>query len=434
MRTVDIIRKKRDGGELSREELAHIVEGYTKKQVPDYQVSAFLMAVYFKDLSEAEVADLTDLIMRSGVVLDLSSIPGVKVDKHSTGGVGDKTSLIVAAVVAAAGVPVPMISGRGLGHTGGTLDKLESIPGFNTSLTTDQVREALTSVGAALVGQTDELAPADRLLYALRDATGTVESIPLIAASIMSKKMVEGIDALVLDVKTGSGAFMKKQTDARRLAQAMVSIGRRMNKRVIALITDMDQPLGNAVGNSLEVMEAINTLRNQGPPDLTELCVELSARMLMLADSAKTYEQAREQCQALLENGQALEKFKQVVTHQGGDVTVIDAFEKLPTSSSEYSVTSPRAGFVSRIQAEDIGTAAMLLGAGRETVDSKIDHGVGIVLERKVGERVEAGDTLCTLYYNSDEHLEEATQMVEDSFRIAAAAPEAKPLIYEIIQ
>jgi pyrimidine-nucleoside phosphorylase len=434
MRTVDIIRKKRDGGELSREELAHIIEGYTKSQVPDYQVSSFLMAVYFAGLSEIEVADLTDVIMRSGVVLDLSAIPGVKVDKHSTGGVGDKTSLIVAPVVAAAGVLVPMISGRGLGHTGGTLDKLESIPGFNTRLTTDQFREALSTVGSALVGQTDELAPADRLLYALRDATGTVESIPLIAASIMSKKMVEGIDALVLDVKTGSGAFMKKQTDARRLAQAMVSIGRRMNKRVLALITDMDQPLGNAVGNSLEVMEAINTLRNQGPPDLTELSVELSARMLMLADSGKTYEQAREQCQALLENGQALEKFKQMVAHQSGDVTVIDAFEKLPTSSSEYSVTSPRAGFVSRIQAEDVGTAAMLLGAGREKVDSKIDHGVGIVLERKVGERVESGDTLCTLYYNSDEHLEEATQMVEDSFRIAAAAPEAKPLIYEIIQ
>ncbi len=434
MRTVDIIRKKRDGGELSREELAHVIEGYTKKQVPDYQVSSFLMAVYFAGLSETEVADLTDVIMRSGVVVDLSAIPGVKVDKHSTGGVGDKTSLIVAPVVAAAGVHVPMISGRGLGHTGGTLDKLESIPGFNTRLTTEQFREGLSSVGAALVGQTDELAPADRALYALRDATGTVESIPLIAASIMSKKMVEGIDALVLDVKTGSGAFMKKQTDARRLAQAMVSIGRRMNKRVLALITDMDQPLGNAVGNSLEVMEAINTLRNQGPPDLTELSVELSARMLMLADSAKSYDQAREQCTTLLENGQALEKFKQLVANQGGDAGVVDAFEKLPTSSAEYTVASPRGGFVSRIQAEDIGTAAMLLGAGRETVDSKIDHGVGIVLERKVGERVESGDTLCTLYYNSDEHLEEATQMVEDSFRIAAAAPEAKPLIYEIIQ
>src|SRR5258707_874452 len=265
MRTVDIIRKKRDGGELSREELAHIVEGYTKGEVPDYQVSAFLMAVYFAGLEEGEVADLTDLIMKSGVTLDLSASNGFKVDKHSTGGVGDKTSLIVAPLVAAAGVLVPMISGRGLGHTGGTLDKLESIPGFNSRLTADQFRTALSEVGGAMVGQTDELAPADKLLYALRDATGTVESIPLIAASIMSKKMVEGIDALVLDVKTGSGAFMKKQTDARKLAQAMVAIGRRMHKKVIALITDMDQPLGNAVGNSLEVMEAVNTLRNQGP-------------------------------------------------------------------------------------------------------------------------------------------------------------------------
>jgi pyrimidine-nucleoside phosphorylase/thymidine phosphorylase len=434
MRTVDVIRKKRDGGELSREELAHIVEGYTKGEVPDYQVSAFLMAVYFSGLQDNEVGDLTDLIMCSGVKLDLSAIPGVKVDKHSTGGVGDKTSLIVAPLVAAAGVLVPMISGRGLGHTGGTLDKLESIPGFNTRLTTDEFRAALSAVGSALVGQTDELAPADRLLYALRDATATVESIPLIAASIMSKKMVEGIDALVLDVKTGSGAFMKKQTDARRLAQAMVAIGRRMSKKVIALITDMDQPLGNAVGNSLEVMEAVNTLRNQGPADLTELSIELSARMLMLADADKTYEQANEQCKALLENGQALEKFRQMIAQQGGDATVIDAFEKLPTSSAEYSVTSPRGGFVSRIQAEEIGTAAMLLGAGREKLDSKIDHGVGIVLERKVGERVEAGEALCTLYYNNDALLEEATEMVENSFRIAATAPESKPLIYEIIQ
>src|ERR1017187_4479849 len=370
MRTVDVIRKKRDGGELSREELAHIVEGYTKGEVPDYQVSAFLMAVYFSGLQDNEVGDLTDLIMCSGVKLDLSAIPGVKVDKHSTGGVGDKTSLIVAPLVAAAGVLVPMISGRGLGHTGGTLDKLESIPGFNTRLTSEQFRAALSAVGAALVGQTDELAPADRVLYALRDATATVESIPLIAASIMSKKMVEGIDALVLDVKTGSGAFMKKQTEARRLAQAMVAIGRRMSKKVIALITDMDQPLGNAVGNSLEVMEAVNTLRNQGPADLAELSIELSARMLMLADVNRTYEQANEQCKALLENGQALEKFRQMIAQQGGDATVIDAFENLPTSSAEYSVTSPRGGFVSRIQAEEIGTAAMLLGAGREKVDS----------------------------------------------------------------
>ena len=434
MRTVDIIRKKRDGGELSREELAHVVEGYTRSQVPEYQVSAFLMAVFFAGLSETELADFTDLFMRSGKTLDLSSLPGLKVDKHSTGGVGDKTSLIVAPLVAATGLVVPMISGRGLAHTGGTLDKLESIPGFNTRLSVEQFMNVLRANGCALIGQTDELAPADRLFYALRDATGTVESIPLIAASIMSKKLVEGIDALVLDVKTGSGAFMKKTTDARRLAQAMVGIGRGMQKRVMALITDMDQPLGNAVGNALEVMEVINTLRNQGPPDLAELSVELSARMLVLADPSRSYDGAKEQIQKLLEDGSALEKFRQVIQAQGGDPEVLDAFERLPTASAEYAVSSPRGGFVSRIQAEDIGNAAMMLGAGRETVESPIDYGVGIVLERKVGERVEAGERLCTLYYNDEAHLEEATQMVEDAFRIATAPPEPRPLIYEIIQ
>ena len=434
MRTVDIIRKKRDGSELTREELSHIVDGYTRSQVPDYQVSAFLMAVYFTGLSESELADFTDLIMRSGKTVDLSGLSGVKVDKHSTGGVGDKTSLIVAPLAAAAGCIVPMISGRGLAHTGGTLDKLESIPGFNTRLSVDQFVAVLGTTGCALIGQTDELAPADRLLYSLRDATGTVENIHLISASIMSKKLVEGIDALILDVKTGSGAFMKKLTDARRLAQAMVGIGRRMQKRVLALITNMDQPLGSAVGNSLEVMEAINTLRNQGPDDLTNLCVELAARMVMLADPARSLESAKEQVQKLLEDGTALEKFRQIIKAQGGDPQVIDSFELLPTSSHEYAVDSPRAGFVSRIQAEDVGTAAMLLGAGREKVDSPIDYGVGVVLERKVGDRVEAGERLCTLYYNSDAHLEEATQMVEDAFRIASTEPEARPLIYEIIQ
>ena len=434
MRTIDIIRKKREGGELGREELAHIVEGYTRGQVPDYQVSAFLMAVYFQGLSDTELADFTELIMRSGKTVDLSALSGPKVDKHSTGGVGDKTSLIVAPLVASTGAIVPMISGRGLAHTGGTLDKLESIPGFNTRLSVEQFLNVLRTTGCALIGQTDELAPADRLFYALRDATGTVESIPLIAASIMSKKLVEGIDALILDVKTGSGAFMKKITDARRLAQAMVGIGRRMQKRVLALITDMDQPLGNAVGNALEVMEVVNTLRNQGPPDLAELSIELAARMLVLADPNRSYDGAKEQAQKLLEDGSALEKFRQIIQAQGGDPEVLDSFERLPTASAEYPINSPRAGFVSRIQADDVGNAAMLLGAGRDRVDSPIDYAVGIVLERKVGERVEAGERLCTLYYNEDTHLEEATQMVEDAFRIATAPPEPRPLIYEIIQ
>ncbi len=434
MRTIDIIRKKREGGELGHEELAHIVEGYTRGQVPDYQVSAFLMAVCFQGLSDNELADFTELFMRSGKTVDLSALSGPKVDKHSTGGVGDKTSLIVAPLVASTGAIVPMISGRGLAHTGGTLDKLESIPGFNTRLSVEQFLNVLRATGCALIGQTDELAPADRLFYALRDATGTVESIPLIAASIMSKKLVEGIDALILDVKTGSGAFMKKITDARRLAQAMVGIGRRMQKRVLALITDMDQPLGNAVGNALEVMEVVNTLRNQGPPDLAELSIELAARMLVLADPSRSYDGAKEQAQKLLEDGSALERFRQIIQAQSGDPEVLDSFERLPTASADYAINSPRAGFVSRIQAEDIGNAAMLLGAGRERVDSPIDYAVGIVLERKVGERVEAGERLCTLYYNGETHLEEATQMVEDAFRIATAPPEPHPLIYEIIQ
>ena len=434
MRIVDVIRKKRDGAELTREELALLVEGYGRNEVSDYQAAAFLMAVYFQSLSDSELADLTDLYVRSGVTVDLSELPGVKVDKHSTGGVGDKTSLVVAPIVAAAGCRVPMISGRGLAHTGGTVDKLESIPGFNTALSMEQFEQALRTTGCAIIAQTAELAPADGKLYSLRDATGTVESIPLIAASIMSKKLVEGIDALLLDVKTGSGAFMKKQTEARRLAQAMVTIGRRMGKRMLALITDMDQPLGNAVGNALEVMEAVNTLQGKGPPDLTELSLELAARMLALADPSRSGEEARELANSLLADGSALAKFRQIIEAQGGDAGVIDAFERLPTASAGHSITTPRSGYVTQVNAEEIGMAAVLLGAGRERLDSAIDHAVGIVVERKVGEQVEAGESLCTLYYNDERGLEEAVQMVEDAFHIASAPPEPRPLIYEVIQ
>ncbi len=434
MRIVDVIRKKRDGAELTREELALLVEGYGRNEVSDYQAAAFLMAVYFQSLSDSELADLTDLYVRSGVTVDLSELPGVKVDKHSTGGVGDKASLVVAPIVAAAGCRVPMISGRGLAHTGGTVDKLESIPGFNTALSMEQFEQALRTTGCAIIAQTAELAPADGKLYSLRDATGTVESIPLIAASIMSKKLVEGIDALLLDVKTGSGAFMKKQTEARRLAQAMVTIGRRMGKRMLALITDMDQPLGNAVGNALEVMEAVNTLQGKGPPDLTELSLELAARMLALADPNRSGEEARELANSLLADGSALAKFRQIIEAQGGDAGVIDAFERLPTASAGHSITTPRSGYVTQVNAEEIGMAAVLLGAGRERLDSAIDHAVGIVVERKVGEQVEAGESLCTLYYNDERGLEEAVQMVEDAFHIASVAPEPRPLIYEVIQ
>ena len=411
-----------------------MVEGYAGNGVSDYQAAAFLMAVYFQSLSDSELADLTDLYVRSGAPVDLSDVPGVKVDKHSTGGVGDKTSLVLAPLVAAAGYLVPMISGRGLAHTGGTVDKLESIPGFNTNLSVEQFKQVLGASGCAIVGQTAELAPADRKLYALRDATATVESIPLIAASIMSKKLMGGVDALLLDVKTGSGAFVKKQTEARRLAQTMVAIGRRMGKRVLALITDMDQPLGNAVGNALEVMEAVNTLKGQGPPDLTELSVELAARMIPLVDPNRSTESARELAQSLLADGSALAKFRQIIEAQGGDAGVLEAFERLPTASAAHSITTPRSGYVTRVNAEDIGVAAMLLGAGRERLDSTIDHAVGIVVERKVGEQVQAGEPLCTLYYNDERGLEEAVQMVEDAFHIASTAPEPRPLIFEIIQ
>ncbi len=434
MRVIDVIRKKRDGGELTREELALLVEGYTRGEVPDYQAAAFFMAVYFQSLSDSEMGGLTDLYVRSGATVDLSDLPGFKVGKHSTGGVGDKTSLVLGPIVAAAGCVVPMISGRGLAHTGGTLDKLESIPGFRTNLSIDQFKEALRSTGCAMIGQTEELVPADRKIYALRDATGTVESIPLIVASIMSKKLVEGTDALVLDVKIGSGAFMKKHTDARRLAQAMVAIGRRMGKRVMALITDMDQPLGNAIGNALEVMEVIETLKGKGPADLTELSVELAGRGLTLADPSRSIESAREQAQSLLESGAALAKFRQIIETQGGDPAVTEAYDRLPTASAEHAISTPRSGYVSRINAEDIGIAAMILGAGRERLDSPIDHSVGIVVERKVGEQVQAGDTLCILYYNDEGRLEEAVQMVEDAFHIASAPPEPRPLIYEMIQ
>src|SRR5215472_3707680 len=330
MRTVDLIQRKRDGEELAPEEIEFVVENYTSGNIPDYQMSAFLMAIYFSGMSDREVTRLTDCMLRSGDVVDLSSVPGLKVDKHSTGGVGDKTSLIVAPLAASAGVMVPMMSGRALGHTGGTLDKLESIPGFRTDLTADEFQKQLAELGLCFIGQTDHLAPADRKLYALRDVTATVESIPLIASSIMSKKLAEGVDALVLDVKVGSGAFMKKQVDARRLAQTMQGIGRRMDKKVQALITDMSQPLGYAVGNALEIMEASQTLQNAGPADLTKLCIELAARMIFLAKKSPSLDEARRLAEQHLVDGSAYKKFKQVVAAQGGNPQALDKFELLP--------------------------------------------------------------------------------------------------------
>jgi pyrimidine-nucleoside phosphorylase len=433
MRTVDLIQRKRDGEELAPEEIEFLIEGYTNGDIPDYQMSAFLMAVYFSGMSDREVSRLTECMLRSGETVDLSAIPGLKVDKHSTGGVGDKTSLIVAPLAAAAGVVVPMISGRALGHTGGTLDKLESIPGLRTNLTNEEFEKQLREIGLCFIGQTDQLAPADRKLYALRDVTATVESIPLISSSIMSKKLAEGVDALVLDVKVGSGAFMKKQVDARRLAQMMVGIGRRMDKRVQALITDMNQPLGYAVGNALEVMEASQTLQNAGPADLTKLSIELAARMIFLGKKAASLDEARRTAEEKMLDGSGYKKLKQAVAAQNGNPQALDKFELLPNATGMREITSPRGGYVTSIDAQDIGTASNMIGAGRDKKEDAIDPAVGIILEVKIGEKVDAGSVLCRLYHTKEDRVEEAAEMVEDAFRISGQKPEERELILEVV-
>ena len=433
MRTVDLIQRKRDGKELTPEEIEFLVEGYTSGAIPDYQMSSFLMAVFFSGMSDREVSRLTECMLRSGDTVDLSAIPGVKVDKHSTGGVGDKTSFIVAPLAAAAGVVVPMMSGRALGHTGGTLDKLESIPGFRTNLTAEEFQKQLAELGLCFIGQTDELAPADRKLYALRDVTATVESIPLISSSIMSKKLAEGVDALVLDVKVGSGAFMKKQVDARHLAAMMEGIGRRMDKKVVALITDMNQPLGYAIGNALEIMEASQTLQNAGPADLTKLSLELAARMIHLGKKAATLEEARRIAEQHLVDGSAYRKLKQVVAAQGGNPQALDKFELLPNATGMREIASPRSGYVSSIDAQDIGLASNLIGAGRDKKEDAIDPAVGIILEVKTGEKVDAGSVLCRIYYTKEDRVDEAAEMVEDAFRISAQKPDDRELILEVV-
>jgi pyrimidine-nucleoside phosphorylase len=433
MRTVDLILRKRGGEELSVEEIRYLIGGYTTGEIPDYQISAFLMATFFTGMTDRELSSFTEVMISSGETLNLDDIPGVKVDKHSTGGVGDKTSLICAPIAAAAGVVVPMISGRGLGHTGGTLDKLESIPGFRTDLTLDQFRAQLASLGLAFMGQSEEIAPADKRLYALRDVTGTVESVSLIASSIMSKKMAEGLDALVLDVKVGNGAFMKKQVEARRLAQAMVGIGRRLDKKIQALITDMNQPLGYAVGNALEVMEVSQTLQKAGPADLTRLSLELSARMIHVGKITSTLDDARKLAEDKLMDGSAYRKFKEVVEAQGGNSQSLDRFELLPNATGMREILSPRAGFVSAIMAEDIGRASTMMGAGRNRKEDVIDPAVGVILEVKAGEKVDAGSVLCRLYYTSEENLDEAADLVEDAFRISGSRPEERELILEVV-
>jgi pyrimidine-nucleoside phosphorylase/thymidine phosphorylase len=433
LRAVDIIQKKRDGGALTPQEIAFFVDGYTAGRIPDYQASALAMAVFFRGMTPEETVALTESMMRTGEVLDLSALPGPKVDKHSTGGVGDKTSLVLAPLAAACGVFVPMISGRGLGHTGGTLDKLESIPGFRVGLSLDEFRDVLRRTGMGLIGQTPQIAPADRKLYALRDVTATVESRPLIAASIMSKKMAEGIDGLVLDVKTGDGAFMKTFEDSRALAQAMVDIGRGMGKKVAALITDMDQPLGHAVGNALEVAECVETLKGRGPRDLQELSVELAAWMLRLA-TGEALEAARSRVRAALASGEGLKKFREVIALQGGDPAVCDDPGRLPRAKRTVDVAAAASGHVTRIACAAIGHAAMVLGAGRETVDSAIDPAVGLVLHMKVGDPVREGEPVATLHVNDPARLDDAVARVRSAIEIGREAPPATPLVRLVIQ
>ena len=434
MRAVDVIQKKRNGHELTKDEIAFFIEGYTRGSIPDYQASALAMAVFFKGMTAAETVALTESMMRTGEVLDLRELPGPKVDKHSTGGVGDKTSMILAPLAAACGVYVPMISGRGLGHTGGTLDKLESIPGFRVGLSLDEFRAVLRKSHLGLIGQTPEIAPADRKLYALRDVTSTVESRPLIAASIMSKKMAEGIDALVLDVKTGDGAFMVKEEDSRALAEAMLAIGKGMGKKVVALITDMEQPLGRTVGNALEIVESIETLQGKGPQDLETLSVELAAWMLRLAGAPADLKAARARVREALASGAGLKKFQEVIALQGGDPRVCDDVARLPRAKETVELRAESAGRVTGIACRAVGTAAMLLGAGRETVESSIDPGVGFVLGKKVGDAVAAGEPLATVHVNDRRRLDEALAMLRRAIRVGPEAPPPRPLVRAVLE
>ncbi|MDN4493919.1 pyrimidine-nucleoside phosphorylase [Ureibacillus aquaedulcis] len=432
MRMVDIIENKRNGEELSTEEIRFFIQGYTEGSIPDYQVSSLMMAIYFQDMNDRERADLTMAMVESGDQIDLSGIEGVKVDKHSTGGVGDTTTLSLAAMVAACGVPVAKMSGRGLGHTGGTIDKLEAIQGFHVELTTDQFMKQVNDIGTAVVGQSGNLTPADKKLYALRDVTGTVPSIPLIASSIMSKKIAAGADAIVLDVKTGDGAFMKTFEDAQSLAHAMVQIGNNVGRNTMAIISDMSQPLGFAIGNALEVKEAIDTLKGQGPEDLMELCYTLGSQMVVLGGKATTIEAARNLLREVIANGQALEVFKKFIVAQGGDASVVDNPSLLPQAKYQIELPALESGYVAKIEADDVGVAAMLLGAGRATKESTIDLSVGLVLQKKVGDQVEAGESLVTIHTNSED-ITEVKEKLYQHIVISKEKVEAPTLIKQVI-
>jgi pyrimidine-nucleoside phosphorylase len=433
-RVIDLIRKKRHGGALTAAEIEYLVNGCTQGSIPDYQMAAWLMAVVLRGMTREETAALTHAMLHSGEVLDLSFLPAKKVDKHSTGGVGDKTSLVLAPLVAAGGLYVPMISGRGLGHTGGTLDKLESIPGFRVGLAVPEFHRVLKACGCCMIGQTEMIAPADRKLYALRDVTGTVESPYLICASIMSKKLAEGTDALVLDVKTGSGAFMKKEEDAVFLAELMVETGERMGKQMVALITDMNQPLGRMVGNALEVQECIAILHGGGPADLRDLCLELAAWMLYLGGASKTVAQGKQMSEQIIASGKAFERFRQMVELQGGDISAIDDPSRLPSADHRVDVPSPKAGFVTAIACEQVGTACVILGGGRERKEDSVDPAVGIVVHKKIGDKVSAGESMCTIHCHSDAQAARAKTLLLESYQIAAAAPAHKPsLVHRVI-
>ncbi len=434
MRAVDLIRKKRDSGEHSREEIDFLVSGYTSGEIPDYQMAAWLMAAWLRGLNRSEIASLTEAMLYSGEVLNFADLPGKKVDKHSTGGVGDKTSLIIAPIVAAGGLIVPMISGRGLGHTGGTLDKLESIPGFNVSLSLEEFYSVLRECGMGLIGQTAEIAPADKKIYALRDTTSTVENIGLICASIMSKKLAEGIDALVLDVKTGSGAFMKREEDSVRLAELMVETGQRMEKKVVALITDMNQPLGRMAGHSNEIAECIDVLNGGGPDDLVELSMELSAWMFFLGDRTKSVEDGRLLAEAMIASGHAMERFRHCIRVQGGDDLIVEKPQLLPRAHSHADVLSSASGFITATNCEQLGTALATLGGGREKKEDAIDHAVGLEFHKRIGDRVKKGEPLVTIHYNSGAKLAGAQSLITESYEIGEVAPsESLPLIRRII-
>jgi pyrimidine-nucleoside phosphorylase len=431
MRAVDIIQKKRDGGALNREELRFFARGVTDGSFPDYQAAALLMAVFLKSMNPEETAMLTAEMIDSGVRLDLSDLPGFKIDKHSTGGVGDKTSLILAPLVASCGVLVPMMSGRGLGHTGGTLDKLESIPGFRTNLSVPEMKGALAAVGCALVGQTSEIAPADKKLYALRDVTGTVACIPLIAASIMSKKIAEGVNGLVLDVKTGLGAFMQTRAEARALADTLVAIGKASGVATQAVITAHDCPLGRAIGNANEVIECLEVMKGRGPVDLIELSLDLAERMLVLAGAARTRDEARALCRNALDSGAALEKFRAIVERQGGDPHVVDDYRLLPHAPHEHVVRAASDGVVSQLDAGLLGRATVMLGGGRDRVEDAVDPGVGIKIRATVGDAVRRGDTILELHYGDAARLQAALPLVSAAVQVGLQPPLPQPVILE---